>query len=376
MQSKIIIGLTLIISILLVEVSFPKKNRIISNEANLKKVEKQKLTQSKKIDSPITKASNRPVENQTIIQITTLTDTKKNAGTDSKVGAFINGDKKKYLRLDSPSLNDYKNGATNSYSLIANSAIQDINHLTITIDGNDAWRLKSITIRLFSYSLQKQVQHKFEVNKWFSSEQKDIDEIGAIKSMSFALKNKLVQSSVTRDQVVKNKRISEDEKIKQTKKVPLPKQRSHETLKELQAKARNNAKLFDKGNSIKPTLTKNGNLFLRINKILLLENDAYSLIVDFTKIDNKQNYTDYRRRIYDKTKHKESHKSGRLFENRKTLNSKSTLLNNLDSELFITIKNHEIEWSNGGPTGAWLYLKDKGKVSVLDDKFYESHKFK
>ena len=110
MQSKIIIGLTLIISILLVEVSFPKKNRIISNEANLKKVEKQKLTQSKKIDSPITKASNRPVENQTIIQITTLTDTKKNAGTDSKVGAFINGDKKKYLRLDSPSLNDYKNG--------------------------------------------------------------------------------------------------------------------------------------------------------------------------------------------------------------------------------------------------------------------------
>ena len=378
----------LIVGILLVEVFFPKQNITISEESNFKKTEKNKAIQTRKVNSKISEdveyLSNLPVENETIIQITTVTDRKKNAGTDSKVGVLINGNKKKYTRLDDPQLNDYKDGATNSYSLISDSNIQDIKSLTLTINGNDAWLLKKVTVRLFSYSLQKQTEHKFEVNKWFSSEQKDIEKVGAIKSMSLDLTNTPAQSQRTEVQPKINNRISGVKKNSRTEKDKTLTVRTHQTLKELQQKAVINSKRFDQNklkrnaNKTKSQVTENGDLSLKIDEILLLENNEIKLIVDFTKIDSRKKYTDYRCRVYDKIKKKEFATSGRLFENhKKTKTQKNTSsLKDLGSELFITINNHKIEWSNGGPTSAWLYLKGKGTISVLDEKYYETYKFK
>ena len=125
---------------------------------------------------------------ETIIQIITQTDTINHSGTDSKVGVYINNKSGKFFRLDTPDFNDYQNASQHSYTITSDIGIDEINSLILAVHGNDAWRVKNVKVRLFSYAKQTQEEYKFPLNQWFSSEQKDMDEVGAIQSKVLELK--------------------------------------------------------------------------------------------------------------------------------------------------------------------------------------------
>ena len=120
---------------------------------------------------------------ETKIEIIATTSKSSKAGTDSKVFAYINGLEEERFHLNDVNVNDFEEGARNTFSLLIDYPVSSIENIEIRVAGKDAWKPASISFQLFMGG-KKSEKNLFQLNEWFSSDPKDAKGT-AIKSKVF-----------------------------------------------------------------------------------------------------------------------------------------------------------------------------------------------
>jgi len=131
-------------------------------------------------------------DKETVMQVILKTGVQPNSSTNNlEISVLVNSDARKCIQLDNPNVDDFESGSRDSFVFAVDQEIDTINNIRLSVSGTDAWFAEGLTVRLFSYGQQKQLEHKFNINKWFSSEQDDIDKLNAIQSMSYDFKDSI-----------------------------------------------------------------------------------------------------------------------------------------------------------------------------------------
>ncbi|MHC4639408.1 MAG: hypothetical protein ACYTBV_18195 [Planctomycetota bacterium] len=121
-----------------------------------------------------------------ILRVTTLTAAEPNeAKMDAslQVYAAINGDLTTKLEMDTKA-DDYELGDKNTFDLEFEYPLEKIKYVLLDVEGHDEWLMKSIS---FKFIKGDKVSPPVTFNKpiWFSADEDDMGEYGAIKSKKF-----------------------------------------------------------------------------------------------------------------------------------------------------------------------------------------------
>jgi len=126
--------------------------------------------------------------------IITRTGNGKNANSDGPsphahiIG--LDGSKSFLGRLNNIEVDDREAGSTDIFSLPFDYPVSEIQGVELEAKANDAWRAETISFQFF-YGEKRSKPYAFKVNKWFSSEKKDLNSIGALKSKEFSFRPEL-----------------------------------------------------------------------------------------------------------------------------------------------------------------------------------------
>jgi len=126
--------------------------------------------------------------------IITRTGNGKNANSDGPsphahiIG--LDGSKSFLGRLNNIEVDDREAGSTDIFSLPFDYPVSEIQGVELEAKANDAWRAETISFQFFDGE-KRSKPYAFKVNKWFSSEKKDLNSIGALKSKEFSFRPEL-----------------------------------------------------------------------------------------------------------------------------------------------------------------------------------------
>ena len=112
------------------------------------------------------------------VLVTLTTDTKKDSGTSNNVYLTINHNEDNKYLLDTPNKSDRNRGTTTTYQFKINQDMQKISDIKLSIEGNNAWRMREFTIQFISDN-QYSTKYIDSKKRWFSEEERDINLVKA-----------------------------------------------------------------------------------------------------------------------------------------------------------------------------------------------------
>lgn len=139
------------------------------------------------------KETARVIENNPFtLRVITKTGPTEDAYTDStSLYVSINGEKAHRKELDNPHpVDDFESGATDSFDREFNYPLDKIESIHLEADGSDAWHCTGIIFQFIKGDKKSEV-YVFELDQWFSTEERDRVEDDAVATKIFPVRPKL-----------------------------------------------------------------------------------------------------------------------------------------------------------------------------------------
>ncbi len=129
------------------------------------------------------------------LRVNTYTARSKASGTvDVRMAVRINGEAAHEAALDNPGVREFKRSGSDTFAdLSFKYPLEKVEKIQLVVlGGNDAWELRNIAFEFFKHPKQSK-RYFFSVNKWFSSDQRDVRG-RAIRQMEFKLSPKPIET--------------------------------------------------------------------------------------------------------------------------------------------------------------------------------------
>ena len=105
---------------------------------------------------------------------------------DMHVYVTINGEGEHGHELDDPE-DDFEPGAVDVFDREFNYPLAEVKFILLDADGSDEWQCESISFQFLQGDKKSKV-YTFNINTWFSTEQSDIEKLGAVKTKRFDIR--------------------------------------------------------------------------------------------------------------------------------------------------------------------------------------------